>query len=319
MTKNQLISADSITRQEIVAAKEQFLWERASSISLFDAIQEFLDTLTHHTKRAYSTAFNQFFEGEILNTDWSLQQFALLNLETILDSIKTTTMGSEATKQSRSATFVAFTAFMQRRSNNLIKKAVACKENGKQTFKKIRNKAVTTAFSEKDLKLFLGELRKMSVRDYLFAKCILQGAKRINEVSAATANQIDWVQNQITFKQSKSDVESHTVITFPQSYMNELKQYLQGRATGYIFQSRNGTRLQQSHAYRSFVGASVNAGLSNRVTPHTLRASSITLFAQKGYSADEIAKVSGHVELKMISYYNKSDMADNPTKQMSLI
>ena len=160
----------------------------------------------------------------------------------------------------------------------------------------------------------------MSFRDYLVAKTILQGAKRVSEVLFSRIEDIDWAKNQIIFKQLKSkEIEKYTVISYPDSYMQELREYIGDRKTGIIFVTRNGKPLSQPHLYRIFASASIDAGLPFTVHPHVLRASAITYLSVQGYHADQIMKVSGHADIKLVRYYDKTPIEQNPSKDISLI
>ncbi|MBW2977487.1 site-specific integrase, partial [Candidatus Woesearchaeota archaeon] len=196
-----------------------------------------------------------------------------------------------------------------------------CRNNGASTFKKIRSVATTEALSEKEVVLFLKALNSINHRDYLIAKTILQGAKRLDEVLTAKISQIDWEGKKITFRQSKSrELEQVTVIHYPENFMEELREYIGDRdKEEWIFITTKGNRVVQPHIFRSFVNAGKIGGISKKVTAHTLRATAITVLTNKGYNVEQIMKVSGHATPNCVSYYDKTPIEKNITEEVALI
>jgi integrase len=318
------IPTPSTTLAQAVANRDEALWQELSKISVLKAAEHFLSTLKGNTQRAYRAAFNSIFElfvnAKLFDPQSTLQTFSLSNLEFLLDEIRDKLAGAESTKQARAAAFIAFTRYLQRATGGLIRKVVPRKEKANPTFRQIRETSVTKALTKVQWTKFLLSLKRTSFRDYLVAKMILQGAKRVGEVLTAQLSQINWSLNQITFKQFKSkELEKFTVITYPESFMEELKEYIGDRNQGPIFVTRNGKPLTQSHLYRSFSLAGMQVGIPFTVHPHVLRASAITYLTSQGYHADEIMRVSGHADAKLVRYYDKTPIEQNPTKDVSLI
>lgn len=305
-------------------ARLDFVWKELESISVGEACHCFLNSLRPHTKRAYFGAFKTIFcllaQTTGLSASSSLQTLALSNMENLLDLIRTGVPGAISTKQARSAAFVSFTRYLQRATNGLIRKAIPSRSASAPTFQQIRSTSTTKAMSQSQWVCFLCSLKEQSFRDYLIAKTILQGAKRLNEVLQAHVSQIDWEKNRILFRQSKSkELESFTIISYPESFMNELKSYLGSKTSGFLFVSSSGKPVSQSHVYRSFVKAGLRAGLPFKIHPHVLRASAITYFSSQGFHVDQIMKVSGHRSPQLVSYYNKSPIEDNISAKVCLI
>ena len=117
---------------------------------------------------------------------------------------------------------------------------------------------------------------------------------------------------------------------YPEYFIKELKEYVADRGKDdFIFITNSfitkkgkklgGKKLAQSHIFRSFVNASAKSDLSIKVTAHTLRATAITVLTNKGYSTEQIMKVSGHVTSGCVSYYDKTPIEKNVTQEVSLI
>jgi integrase/recombinase XerD len=309
-----------LTHSQAVSIRDERIWETLSKISLSSAVEQFLKTLRTNTQRAYRAAFKAIFtlfkESGIFNPEASLQTFSLANIEFLLDEVRTKIQGSEATKQARAAAFIALSRYLQRATGGIVRRVVPKKEKLDPTFRQIRETSVTKALSKMQWTQFLFSLKRMSFRDYLLAKTILQGAKRVS----SKIEDIHWSKNQIIFKQLKSkELEKYTVITYPDSFMQELREYIGNRTTGVIFTTRNQKPVSQPHLYRIFALASIDAGLPFIVHPHVLRASAITYLSAQGYHADQIMKVSGHADIKLVRYYDKTPIEQNPSKDISLI
>jgi integrase/recombinase XerD len=314
-----LKKTNTFTHKQAVDLRDEAIWRDIGSVRLFEAVEAFLKTFSQHTQIAYAGAFRIFFEKRLLNPDMNLQTFALTKLESLLDAIKERSGVAEASKQSRAAAFISFTSFLSRRSGGIIRKVAINREKGQKTFSKIRDKASTEALTKEEWESFITSLEANSVRDALIAKMLLQGAKRISEVLEATIEAINWESGTITFAQKKSDVlEKTTVIHFPQAYLSGLRKYLGKRKNGLIFITTTGRPILRHWVYMCFATAGIEAGIG-KITPHQLRATGITWLRGKGFSAEDIQKVSGHSDIKTVTYYDKTALENNPSRQVSLI
>lgn len=307
-----------------ISVRSNDLWSELEKKTIGEAADSYLGTLSYHTKRAYRSSFNSIFHvlqsKNMLSPQMSLQVLVLANLENLLDCIKNNIIGSQATKQARCATFIAFTRYLERATGGMIRIAKCQRGHLNATFKKIREKATTKAMTREQWDRFIAELKSVSPRDYLIAKAALQGAKRISEILDATVEQIDWEKNRISYKQAKNLIHlKKTIISYPIEFMNELKNYLFGRINGFIFQTRTGKKVTQPHLHRIFSYASMRAGLSFNVHPHMLRTTAITWFMGLGYHSDQIMRISGHSTSSAVLYYDKTAIEENLTVNTKII
>ena len=313
------------TYTQALMVHEESLWTNLGKATILDAIQEYLTTIGNRsTHRAYKRQLFRIF-SMFASMGWptfasSLQTLALSNPDTMLDFVKQRVTGSESTKQHYCATLLAFMRYLSRATASIIRAPTPKKGGENATFRKVRDKALTNALNQCQWLSFFRSLKETSQRDYLVAKMILQGAKRVGEVTAAQIDQIDWEKRQIKFKQEKSrGIERYTIITYPQDFLDELKSYLAGRLIGPIFVTRNGKPISQAHLHRSFSAAGRKANLPISVHPHCLRATAITYLSLQGYHSDEIMRVSGHTTPAAVIYYDKRSLEQNPTTEISLI
>lgn len=317
-----LTSINTYSFQELQNTKREIEWSSLSSHTVKEGIALWLATLKTLTAKNYSSSMYQLFLHRYLDFNMTLQEFSLLNFESIIDKIKKDSANpwSECTRQARVACFISFTGFLARRFPTICRKAIPCRDGTHKTFFCVRDKVHTQAMSPLQWGLFLRELTKINIRDSLIAKLAIQGGKRINEVLSLTIDKIDWDNCEITFIQSKTrDSIRSTIITYPTHVLAELKAYLSSRTEGLVFISKTGKRVFLQYIAPNFIKAGKLANIPFTVTSHCLRASCVTYLKQKGISDSSIMKVTGHSSARMVYAYDKSDQAQNASKNIDLV
>jgi integrase/recombinase XerD len=236
----------------------------------------------------------KLFEFKLINPSTTLQAFALVNHDLIIDRIKLISDWSECSRQARVACYISFTRFLSRRTQGLIIKAVPSREGNTKTFFRVYEKVKTSAMTQAQWLQFFEALQKISPREALIAKVILQGGKRVNEVLSLQTHQINWERREIVFVQSKTKgLIKETVITYPETIMLKLRGYI-GLRSGYVFITRFGKPVKLNRLSETFAKAGLLAGLPFKITPHVLRASTVTYLKQQGFPDSDIMKVTGH-------------------------
>jgi integrase len=313
------VTSNLETYEQAASFKANSVWKKLDEISVEEAISYWLLTLSPKTQLSYRSGMKKLVEFGWLNPLISLQQFALINHEGIIDSIKLFQDWAETTRQARAACYISFTGFLSRRLEGVIKKAIPNKEGNAKTFFSVYEKVKTHAMTQAQWILFFKELEKLNPRDCLIGKVILQGGKRVNEVLSLQTNQIDWDCCEITFVQSKMRrLKKETVITYSESIMKRLKDYIEERA-GHVFITRSGKPVMINQVAITFGKAGKAAGIPFKVSPHVLRASAVTYLKQQGFQDSDIMRVTGHSTAEMVYAYDKSSRADNASKKVNLI
>ena len=294
-------------------AKDESIWQQLGEISVKKALEMWFSTLNNLTQKNYGSGIKRLIEMDLVDEALSLQQFSLVNHETVVDEIKLLSHWSEATKQARAAAYISFTGFLQRRTQGIINKAVANKEGHNKTFFKVREKVKTPALSIEHTRRFISALESINQRDGLIAKLILQGGKRKEEVLGLTTENVNFETNIITFKQSKTrGTEKVTTINYPKHVMNELQKYIQNRV-GLVFVSRNNKKIAPYQLDRNFIKAGKKAEVPFRVTPHVLRVTLVTRLKELRIQDSDIMKITGHSNPAQLAAYDKTNSADNAT------
>lgn len=314
-------------------ARYEFI-EEVSNLPLKDALKLWLKNLSPATARNYSYYVNDMKKKGFF-PDYDADQkistifaFNYANHEEVIDRIKNVTddIWKESTRQTHAACYISFTSFLERYTKGWFKKAVPNVSSQNKTFYQVHDKCVTTALTLAQWHRFIARLHDINERDSLIARCMFQGAKRISEVLNLKLEQIQWDKNIIKYQLSKTGgTLKYIPITYPQYFMDELKAYVditskiaKDAEKRYVFVTRTGKGVTRMRLNYSFSRAAEIANIE-KVTPHMLRATWVTLVKQQGIQDTEIMKVTGHTSSKMIYAYDKTSAEENVSKKLVLI
>ena len=168
------------TYEQVASFKANLVWKKLDEISVEEALSYWLPTWSPKTQLSYRSGIRKRIEFGWLNLLISLQQFALINHEGIIDRIKLFQNWAETTRQARAACYISFTGFLSRRLEGVTKKAIPDKEGNAKTFFNVYEKIKTHAMTQAQWIAFFKELENSNPRDCLIGKVILQGGKRVN-------------------------------------------------------------------------------------------------------------------------------------------
>jgi len=182
--------------EQIVGATKDAIWEKLSECVVGEWLEIWLSTLSYYTAMNYRTGMKRLSKHGLIQPDLSLQTFALINHDAVIDKIKKDSFSneklSECKRQARAACYISFTGFLSRRFQGMIKKATPSKEGSGKTFFRVHEKVVSNAMTQSQWLAFLEELSLINSRDCLIAKLALQGGKRIGEVLTLSTEKISW-------------------------------------------------------------------------------------------------------------------------------
>ncbi|ACZ33585.1 site-specific recombinase, phage integrase family (plasmid) [Chlamydia pneumoniae LPCoLN] len=316
-------SSNTLTHSQATQAKMEYIWNGLRKVTLKEAVNIWISSLNAHTARSYRGSILALNRIGLLSLDISLQEFAMINHNVIIDAIKKIPSRivpwCEGTKQVRAACYISLTKFLNRETSGLISKAKPSQQETNRTFYKVRDLVKTNAMEDTQKWAFLEKLKSINYRDWLIALTILQGAKRANEVLNLNTDKISFQDGTISFSQTKNRcLEKTTVITYPQWFMNKLSDYL-GQRKGLLFVTKKGKSVGLKQIANTFSRAGKLAHIGFKVTPHVLRATAVTEYKRLGCSDSDIMKVTGHSSSKMIYAYDKSRRSENASKKIILI
>jgi integrase len=315
------INLSTLTYSQVKDLREDTIWRNLDNVTVEQALEAWYKSMNRLTAINYQSGMHKLIEFRFINSFMSMQQFSQMNHNAVIDSIKKdpSINWSECSRQARAAAYISFTSYLCRQTDGIIRKAIPNREEANKTFRRVHKHVVTEAMTQAQWISFFAALMKINSRDCLLAKIALQGGKRIGEVLSLTTDKIDWNINQITFKQLKTrGAIEETIITYPLSLMNELKQYI-GDRKGLVFITRTGKTIPLCQLATTFEKAGKIANIPFKVTPHVLRASTVTYLKQQGFSDSDIQKVTGHASSAMVNAYDKSSRADNASRKVSLV
>jgi integrase/recombinase XerD len=150
------------TYEQAASFKANLVWNKLDEISVEKAISYWLPTLSPKTQLSYRSGVRKLVEFGWLNPLMSLQQFALINHEGVIDRIKLFQDWAENTRQARAACYISFTGFLSRRLEGVIKKAIPNREGHAKTFFNVYEKVKTHAMTQAQWILFFARLRLCS-------------------------------------------------------------------------------------------------------------------------------------------------------------
>ena len=322
MQSVELIEEKPLTYEEVVSIKDNVVWNRLAGVTVDQAAGEWIKTLGPSTADRYARGLRYLERESLLKGRMSLQAFALLNHNSVVDHIKKDDIPwSECTRQCHAALYISFTKFLNRRFGSILPIATPSREKGSKTFFSVRDKVKTNALTMEQAQAFIAGLEERSRMYALIAKMLLQGAKRVSEVIDMKKQDINWDKGEVAFHQLKtSGLQKTTVITFPYAIMQELRTFCEANPDyEQVFITKKGNSVHKNDVCKFFKTTGVRIGMPFRITPHVMRTSAITAYKELGCSTDEIMKVSGHATSECVMAYDKTDMAKNPSKRFCLV
>ena len=88
----------------------------------------------------------------------------------------------------------------------------------------------------------------------------------------------------------------------------ELRTHLNGRRTGYVFESNRSNQYTTRYVQRLVHDAAQRAGINRHVTPHRLRASVATILLDAGMPLDQVQKFLRHKRITTTQIYAETSL-----------
>jgi len=88
----------------------------------------------------------------------------------------------------------------------------------------------------------------------------------------------------------------------------ELRTHLNGRRTGYVFESNRSDKYTTRYIQRLVKDAAQQAGIDKNVTPHRLRASVATILLDQGMPLDQVQKFLRHKRITTTQIYAETSL-----------
>ncbi|WP_213319175.1 tyrosine-type recombinase/integrase [Chlamydiifrater volucris] len=311
--------------KEILLRKDKlFFGEKRNNFSdifLIDLINCFLAQLSNEgTRTRYFFCFKKLFRENVLCETFTLNDLKKLNLNARLDSILLINSLSKHSRQTCAAAFLSFFKFLHRETGGLIKAPIPQKTGVSKTFSRIRDKTVYSPISKSDLFRFIERSYQHSLRMGIFVEMAIQSTRRLSELLDTKFSDINWIEKTIKFSTVKTQIERQCTIAFPNRFMKKLKEFRDRFPDkNFIFSTSSGKKIQKDYVWRQLSSISGSCNLSYRITPHVLRATSIAMYREYGFSLGDIIEITGHSSIEMVRYYDKNSFKNNPSCKVALI
>ena len=88
----------------------------------------------------------------------------------------------------------------------------------------------------------------------------------------------------------------------------ELRTHLNGRRSGYVFESNRSNKYSTRYVQRLVKDAALRAGIDKNVTPHRLRASVATILLDAGMPLDQVQKFLRHKRITTTQIYAETSL-----------
>lgn len=126
------------------------------------------------------------------------------------------------------------------------------------------------------------------------------------EVCGINIEDIDRYQGQTIVRITRKGGKQQIVPLFPKTAW-QVELTMGDRTAGPLFTGHDGTGRIDRRAVGRIVGrAARTAGITKRITPHSLRHAFVTMSLDAGASERDVAASVGHADTRLVSYYDRS-------------
>lgn len=173
---------------------------------------------------------------------------------------------------------------------------------------KTRKNVVIRLSSEEERKL-INQAYQDEGQNGLLIKMLFMTGARVAEFVSVKVEDFFFDELMILIENGKGG-KSRYVPILPE-LAQELKTHLNGRQTGYIFESNRHTKFTTRRIQQIVKDTADRAGITKKVHPHLLRHSVSTFLLEKGMPLEQIQKFLGHSKIETTQIY-----AESTTKMM---
>lgn len=148
---------------------------------------------------------------------------------------------------------------------------------------------------------------KSASRTHAILQVLYSTGARVSELCGIDIEDIDFAESTIRVR-GKGNKERIVLLTVPA--MNAIIEYIQFRpATGPLFLNRRGLRLSPLTVQRTIREVTKRAGVTSKVTPHSLRHSFATHMLERGADVRVLQELLGHSNLATTQIYTHVSLA----------
>lgn len=158
----------------------------------------------------------------------------------------------------------------------------------------------------------------MAPRDHALICLLGLNGLRVSETCALQIQELGHHKGQRTAYLTRKGGKVQTV---PMSHRTAwaVSTAIGDRIEGPLLITRNGTQLDRRGAARVVARVARRAGITKRITPHSLRHTFVTMAVDSGQAERDIAISTGHSDTRMVAYYDRGrdNISRNSTHAVS--
>ncbi len=178
----------------------------------------------------------------------------------------------------------------------------------------------TEALSRSEMLAVLDLAQHSGPRDHALMCILGLNGLRVGEAVSLNIEDLGMKQSYrtIKFTREKKHGEVAEMPLSPRT-SHAIDQAIYGRTSGPLFLLRGGVRMDRRGADRIVKRLCKEAGITKRITPHSMRHSFVSLSLDAGVSVRDVQNSVGHADPRMVAYYdrNKNSLPRHATHYVS--
>ena len=160
---------------------------------------------------------------------------------------------------------------------------------------KVDHESRTLGFDRNELGALLVQAGLDSARDHALISLLALNGLRVSEALNADIEDLDIERGHRTLRVVRKGGKQVTIPLAPRT-ARAIDLYVGGRAVGPIFVSAAGQRMNHHGADRTVKRLARRAGISKRISPHSLRHSFITAALDPGVPLRDVQEAASHAD-----------------------
>jgi site-specific recombinase XerD len=169
---------------------------------------------------------------------------------------------------------------------------------------KVDYESRTLGLDRNELGAFLVQAGISSPRDHALAVLLAINGLRISEALGADIGDLDYERGHRTLKILRKGGKRVTIPLAPRT-SRVIDLYIGERTTGPIFLGAHGDRMDRHAADRMVKRLARQAGISKRISPHSLRHSFITAALDAGVPLRDVQEAASHADPRTTMRYDR--------------
>ena len=183
----------------------------------------------------------------------------------------------------------------------------------------VPRQSTTNGLTRTELFRIVDCAKESSVQDEAIMCILGYNGLRVGELCAIQVDDIGMLNGYHTVKIVREKSMEPAVIPLAPRTSWAVQRAMYGRVSGPLFMLRGEVPMDRRGVDRIVKRLAKKAGITKRVSPHSLRHTFITLALDAGVSVRDVQNSVGHADARMVSYYdrNKDSLTRNATHSVA--